>query len=40
MATREFENAAALVAAVGQELGVSDWPEVHDTNTGRNTWDR
>lgn len=25
MATREFANAAELVAAVGQELGVSDW---------------
>ncbi len=25
MAPREFENAAALVAAVGEELGVTDW---------------
>jgi acyl dehydratase len=25
MATREFDNAAHLIAAVGEELGVSDW---------------
>jgi acyl dehydratase len=25
MATREFENVAALAKAVGEELGVSDW---------------